>query len=128
MRVLLVLGFFAAKAWGCSCAGSPVGNPACQSAWQHDAVFTETVMDITQPGLPIAPLGRPFPQRRVRLRIAEAFVGLDPQQREIVIETGLGGGDCGYGFQQGFDSLVYAFKKPDGVLSTGICSPTRPLA
>jgi len=99
--------------------------------WRYDAVFTKTVEDITDPGLPIAPLGASavsplaFPQRKVRIRIIEALRGIDPDQREIVIETGRGGGDCGYPFQRGLDYIVYASKKPSGSLSTAIGSPTR---
>src|SRR5258708_24462301 len=117
MRMLFVLGFLAAQAWGCSCAVSPTGTPPCQSAWRYDAVFTGTVLEITDPGLPVAPLGQvnggtgraenrstggasplPFPQRKVRMKITQALAGLDPDQQEVVIETGLGDADCGYGF------------------------------
>ncbi len=65
--------------------------------------------------------------RQVTFRIAEPFNGLDPKRQEIVIETGLGGGDCGYPFTRGRDYIVYASKDPNGALSTGICSPTRAL-
>jgi len=141
MRILFVLGFLAAQAWGCSCAASPTGTPPCQSAWQYGAVFTGMVLEIADPELPVAPLGAgaaelgrrvapaasslPFPQRKVRIKIAEALAGLDPNQQEIIIETGLGGGDCGYGFRRGVDYIVYASKKPGGSFSTSICSPTR---
>jgi len=90
------------------------------------------VTEITDPGPPIAPLESAispasFPQRKVRIKITEALVGLDPNQKEIVIETGLGGGDCGYGFHRNLDYIVYASKKRGGDFSTGICSPTRPV-
>jgi hypothetical protein len=81
------------------------------------------VMEITDPERP-TPLNSPFPQRKVRIKITESLVGLDPSQKEIVIETGLGGGDCGYDFHLNRDYIVYASKKPGG-FSTGICSPTR---
>ncbi len=42
------------------------------------------------------------------------LTGLDSDLKEIVIETGLGGGDCGYDFRRGVDYIVYASKKPDG--------------
>src|ERR1017187_413737 len=97
MRILLVVGFLAIRAWGCSCGGSPTGNPPCQSAWQYGAVFTGMVTEIAEPGPPIATPGTaaapfPFPQRKVRIRISEALLGLDREEREIVIETGMGGG------------------------------------
>jgi hypothetical protein len=130
MRFFFVLCLMPAQAWACSCMVSPTGDPPCQSAWRYDAVFTGTVTAIADPGPPLAPPGppapsMPFPQRKVRIRITEALVGLDADQKEVVIETGLGGGDCGYGFQRGLAYIVYASKKSDGALSTGICSPTR---
>src|ERR1039457_5235799 len=132
MRMLFVVWVFAARAWGCSCAASPGGNPPCQSAWQYDAVFTGMVTEIVDPGLPTVPFGSspaapplPFRQRQVRIRINQMLLGLDPNQREIVIETGLGGGDCGYDFRRGLDYIVYASKKPGDGFYTGICSPTR---
>jgi hypothetical protein len=89
-------------------------------------------MDIADPGRPVVPVGSttfplPFPQRKVQIKVTEALVGLSSNQKEIVVETGLGGGDCGYGFQRGLDYIVYASKKPDGSFSTGICTPTRPI-
>ncbi len=64
----------------------------------------------------------------VRIEIGEKFSGLDPDQHEIEIATGFGGGDCGYPFQVGMDYIVYAYKNAQGRLETGICSRTRPLA
>lgn len=88
-------------------------------------------MEISDPAPPMAsvgPIGPPmFLQRKVRIRIGEALLGVDPKQQEIVIETGQGGGDCGYDFRRGADYLVYASKKPDGSYYAGTCSPTRPL-
>jgi len=111
---------------------SPGGNPPCQSAWQFGAVFTGMVTEISDPGFPtVSPGQRPpdspvsFPQKKVRIRISEMLTGLDSDLKEIVIETGLGGGDCGYDFRRGLDYIVYASKKPDGGWTTGICTPTR---
>jgi hypothetical protein len=53
------------------------------------------------------------------------LTGVDADLKEIVIETGLGGGDCGYDFRRGLDYIVYASKRPDGGWATGICTPTR---
>jgi hypothetical protein len=89
------------------------------------------VTEITDPGFPTVLPGRApdspaaFPQKKVRIRISEMLVGLEPGQKEIVIETGLGGGDCGFDFRRGFDYIVYASKKPGGGLSASICTPTR---
>jgi hypothetical protein len=127
MRIVFLLGFLPAFGWGCSCMVSPTGTPPCQSAWAYDAVFTGMVVEVTEPERPsVAPLEpAAFPQRKVRIRITEALTGIDPKLQEIVVETGLGGGDCGYAFIRGSDYIVYASKKQGGALSTGICSPTR---
>lgn len=44
-----------------------------------------------------------------------------------MVQTGFGGGDCGYHFKSGSRYLVYAWVDNSGNLSTGICSGTRPL-
>jgi len=141
MRMLLILGMITANGWACSCGVSPTGTPPCQSAWTHSAVFTGSVQEITEPGWPSAPITSTSPraapsqytrrtgdrQRKVRFKIKEAFTGLDPSQKEIVIATGSGGGDCGYEFQRGVEYVVYAYNDREVGLSTGICSPTRPI-
>ena len=89
------------RAWACSCAVSPSGDPPCQSAWRYEAVFTGMVTEISDPGMPTVTPGSPppsphdFPQKKVRIRITEALVGLDANQTEVVIETGLGGVTAG---------------------------------
>src|SRR5689334_10755578 len=128
MRLAALFALLAARAWACSCAVSPLGNPPCQSAWQADAVFTGMVLEVDDPGMPIVRPGGPPPSRtkRVRFRVGEAFTGLAPKLQEVLVETGLGGGDCGYPFTRGRDYIVYAYQR-NGVLSTGICSSTRPV-
>jgi hypothetical protein len=123
----LLIGFaLSAVGWGCSCAVSPLGAPACQTAWTHAAVFTGMVTEIVEPdrSFAIAPPAD-FPQRKVRFAVSEALTGLPPSTKEITVETGLGGGDCGYGFRRGVDYIVYASRNANGAYYTGICSPTR---
>jgi hypothetical protein len=72
----------------------------------------------------------PRPQRRVRLVVEENFRGAG-LERGVTLEvmTGLGGGDCGYGFEVGERYLVYAEHPAGGAgLYTGICTRTRTLA
>jgi hypothetical protein len=47
--------------------------------------------------------------------------------KNILIRTGIGGGDCGYQFEEGREYLVYTFER-DGVSRTNICSGTKLLA
>src|SRR5258708_39775387 len=114
-----MLWFLTTKAWRVVSGAPEKWNPPCQSGWRPDAVFTGTVTEITDPERPIAPpvpptFPLPFLQRKVPIKITEVLVGLDANQQEVVIETGLGGGDCGYGFRRGMDYIVYASKKPGG--------------
>ena len=61
----------------------------------------------------------------VRLQVRESFHGATGLGPEIVVNTGHGGGDCGYPFVVGTTYLVYALAY-DGKLTTGICSGTEP--
>jgi hypothetical protein len=113
---------------------SVVPQSACELVWQSEATFAGVVTDIVDPGIPFAKPGeRPsdldrFPRKKVTLKVNEAFTGLTAETKQITIETGLGGGDCGYAFEQGVEYLVYAYRTPTGGLGTGICSRTRPVA
>lgn len=125
--------------FACSCAGP--GTP-CSAAGNAAAVFTGTVLAVTDPVWPqsvplsssaqpagrrIADFRHPLPRslRVVRLQVREVLNGVDPGQQEVEIATGLGGGDCGFSFQVGVDYVVYAYRNSQGRLETGICSRTR---
>ena len=49
------------------------------------------------------------------------------QGHRVSIETGLGGGDCGFGFEIGRQYLVYAKRTESGKLATGIWTATAPI-
>ena len=105
----------------CSCRASA---PACEAAWSATAVFVGRVESIE----PIQVAGRPsrFASKRVRFKVMEAFTG--PRETEAVIDTGSGGGDCGYRFRQGREYLVYAQKDgTSGRLTVSTCSRTSML-
>lgn len=61
----------------------------------------------------------------VHFMVKENFHGPTGTGQEIVVNTGRGGGDCGYPFVVGTIYLVYA-STSDSQLATGICSGTRP--
>jgi hypothetical protein len=58
----------------------------------------------------------------VRFRVTKAYSG-NPGS-EVAVQTGMGGGDCGYHFEPGHTYLVYGHKS-NGSLYTGICSGTQ---
>jgi hypothetical protein len=62
----------------------------------------------------------------VTFKVNEAFTGVANDTKQISIETGLGGGDCGYAFERGVEYLVYAHRTRAGGLGTGTCSRTDP--
>lgn len=101
--------------------------------WQYQAVFTGVVTAINNPRMPVRQAGMPppsfeaYPRQKIFLQVIRALTGLPAETKEIMIETGLGGGDCGYRFDRGVEYIVYAHGQPKGGLRTGICSPTRPV-
>lgn len=140
------IAFFAlwtAQAWACTCL-----TPATPSAaaGRAAAVFMGTVIRITDPefnpparmdaGLTAAARRGdasreprlPRPLRVIRLLVGEALSGISPEQREIEVVTGMGGGDCGIAFETGKEFFVYAAKDAEGRLLSHLCSRTRPLA
>ncbi|HET8782694.1 MAG TPA: hypothetical protein VFM63_09760 [Pyrinomonadaceae bacterium] len=63
----------------------------------------------------------------IRFLVLENFKGASGY--EVEINSGTGGGDCGYWFQRNETYLVYAFLLPDGKsFYTHICTRTRPLS
>ncbi|MCB0037904.1 MAG: hypothetical protein KDE51_27915 [Anaerolineales bacterium] len=63
-----------------------------------------------------------FYNRQIQFTVTRAWKGVEYDQ--ITVQTGYGGGDCGYGFTTGRTYLVYASKVQKGGLYTGICSRT----
>lgn len=108
----------------CSCIAS---GPPCQETWQAGAVFAGEVASIEDIEVDRPEFRAGFKQqmRRVTFRVRETFRGIDGGT--VVVQTGIGGGDCGYAFSVRQSYLVYAHRYKDQ-LSVGICSRTRPLA
>lgn len=119
--VVFIFLFGGTAAEACSCA---LTGPPCQSYFRVDAVFIGTVKTITELEAPPDP--RPYTHRLVTFTVERALRGVEGIS--IAVTTGMGGGDCGYGFKTGERYLVYAYKAQDGQLRTGICSRTRPIA
>jgi hypothetical protein len=121
LAALFVFALFGEDAEACSCAPN---GPPCESFFRVDAVFVGTVRTISEfAGAPAFP----YRGRVVGFSIERAFRGV--QGAAVNIDTGMGGGDCGYSFKAGEQYLVYAYRTAEGSrLGTGICSRTRPIA
>ena len=134
--ILVGLAFSWEEAFGCSCLPPP---PAIKGArelaeWRTrgvSAIFEGTVEDLAiKSPLLEAPAGKfvsasleqTTPIMLVSFRVSRWYRG--GHQETVQIETGLGGGDCGFPFEPSGQYLVYADKSESGRLSTGICTGT----
>jgi hypothetical protein len=113
----VALLLFPRAADACSCVGDV---PLCQSFWQADVVFSGEVVSFEK-----LDAKQHFSRRVARIRVDRVWRG--EAQGTVDVTTGAGGGDCGYSFRPGRKYLVYSSKANDGKLTTGICSPTKPL-
>ena len=115
--VLLLLLTISSAALACTCAGT---RAPCQSYWEAKAVFVGTVIDGKE--VTFKRQGYTESMLKVRFSIDEGFRGAEGAQIEVL--TGYGGGDCGFGFRQSKQYLVYAYDD-DGTLVTGVCTRTK---
>jgi hypothetical protein len=123
LAAALMMGVAAPRAAAaCDC----VQSTTCQGVLRSSAVFVGRVVgikDATVPARPPATL-EVFGGRLVTFRVVERFFGVT--ESDVTVRTGMGGGDCGYGFVVGTTYLVYAYTLADGSLTTSICSRTQP--
>ena len=105
--------------FACSCVPLP---PPIEHFKKATAVFSGKVIEIKKAKLNIG--NGMFLQKRVKFDVAKSWKGVE--KKTVLLFTGRGGGDCGYGFEKGESYLVYAFGKDS--LSTSICTRTRTLA
>lgn len=124
---LAVAGWLATPAptLACSCMG---GLPVCEQFWVGAdefprAIFEATVVSIADDLGPEYE-GRRYPIKRVTLASLRGWSGTPVTE----ITTGAGGGDCGYRFEVGRRYVIDGIRNPStGLLSTGICSLTKPI-
>jgi len=117
--ILAVLAFEGASVFACECAGE---RPACQEYGEASAVFIGTVINSRIVTVKESPyLER---MRAVRISLDESFRGVEGAEVEVL--TGFGGGDCGFGFRETQQYLVYAYlSEQDQKLHTSICTRTK---
>lgn len=63
---------------------------------------------------------RPLQLLVVEFRVEKWWKG--GRGKKVIVETGMGGGDCGSDFRVGRRYVIFAHKTRDGWLSTNICS------
>ena len=121
LAALLVLIAFATHANACSCAGT---RQPCEAYWNASAVFVGTVSFKTTTQIKDGDFE--FTKQLVRFHVDRRLRGIDANEVEVV--TGMGDGDCGNSFRLGGQYLVYAYRTEGKMLSTSICTRTRPLS
>lgn len=120
--LLLVLLFSSQPAAACSCVFAPEQDHACVAFPHADAVFSGRVASVSKRNDAEIWGGN---YRVFRFEVLEGFSGVEGTTVEVA--TGMGGGDCGFGFEDGKSYLIYARRLENGTLSTSICSRTRSL-
>ena len=119
---LFIVGLCGVDARACSCAGE---RAPCQEYWEATAVFIGTVIEGRL--VTVKEGDYEHQTRAVRISIDEAFRGVEGAEVEVL--TGLGGGDCGFGFRRAQQFLVYAYRsESDQKLHTNICTRTRAIS
>jgi carboxypeptidase family protein len=114
------------NAFACECW---LTRPPCEEYWQAEAVFIGTPKELSwiefEDKLPEPVIKRKQPV--FHFSVDHAFRGVTGSQVEVL--TGMGGGDCGYGFKIGEQYLVYAIRDAEHkkMLYTSACHRTRPV-
>ena len=117
----LLLCFMPAVGNACSCMDEP-----CNPAWKlGKVVFLGEVTAKDSISREVTNQGYSRPEIAVHFVVREILAGQVAAEKDTVVFTGAGGGDCGYPFAIGQTYLVYAYTNQEQ-LATSICTPTRP--
>ncbi|KRG11142.1 hypothetical protein ACA30_09010 [Virgibacillus soli] len=107
-------------AQACSCAELPGVEEEFE---RSTAVFSGKVIDIREKTNSAG-----FNYKSILFQVIQTWKGVNETQ--VIITTGLGGGDCGFAFKEGQEYLVYAYESDmyvEKALSTVICDRTNEL-
>lgn len=111
---------FPLTANACSCAESPAVHEELD---RSDAVFSGKVLSVKEKKQISG-----YRSKSVLFEVDRTWKG--PETTQIMIATGLGGGDCGYDFKEGREYLIYAHESNmygAKSLASIICSRTSEL-
>src|SRR6185369_7679974 len=109
-------------AFACSCMG-PRSDEPCAAYQASPVVFTGKVASLSEE----KGSGR-WSHRVGHFEAVEGFVGVT--SGTVDVRTGMGGGDCGYGFVSGESYFVYAYRGGEGAgaLWVSVCGATKSVA
>lgn len=131
--LVALFAFAAPAAYACQCTRienvrigddgkTPKPTPEEIEKWRREqtdhALFTGKVMKVKKVKFKHA--GETFRMKEVTVRVERYWLGVSFLQPEIVIHTGLGGGDCGVPYVKG-SSYFFWPSRVKGLLETHIC-------
>jgi hypothetical protein len=109
----------------CSCGG-PRNALEARSA---TLVLRGRIVRVEYRELRVPPLDGSWERYRepveVEIEVTRSWNGR--AKRTTMLYTGMGGGDCGYGFVVGMEYLIPVYESPVGELNTGICGGVQTL-
>lgn len=137
--IVISMALFTQSTFACSCLPPPpeIKSVRALAKWranQVSTIFEGTAVDIelkspllqaSVGSLVSANVDEITPVLRVNFSVSRWYRGA--QRSRVQVETGIGGGDCGFGFEIGKKYLVYAYNDDADRLSTGICTATASL-
>ena len=124
---IVFLLFNSVESYACSCALDikkvSLRKKVKRSVNDAGAVFSGKVVSIESDS--------DLPNKRyaskVKIEVDSLWKG--DLSETVIVQTGIGGGDCGFPFEVGESYLIYAYgSAKDNSLGTGICSRTQRLA
>jgi hypothetical protein len=127
MLFVVFLLFGSSKSYACSCSPDTkrvsVKQKVSQSLKDAQFVFSGQVIDIeSNTGLTNKRYAL-----KVKIKVDKFWKGGSPET--FIVQTGAGGGDCGFPFELGESYLIYAYgSAKDDSIGTGICSRTKNIA
>jgi hypothetical protein len=122
-------------AGACQCAGNRHSPESTIRDIRSSYISSLGDKDVVIEGVVDRQVARSDPSRRIermwqnyRLVTVRAIVVFrGPKQEMFEVETGLGGGDCGFEFETGERYLIYARRNEEDTLLTSMCSETKVL-
>jgi hypothetical protein len=120
--VVVLMAFARTDGFACSCSlpypKQSLKTQVKKALNESRAVFSGKILEVTADPEKFSIV--------VKLKVERSWKGSLPE--EISINTGRGGGDCGYRFEVGESYLIYAYGSDVGRLSTNICQRTAKLS
>ncbi len=135
---LTILFTFAGQtAYACTClnveglrvdanGNTPTPSPEEVEKWRREqngyALFIGQVVKIER--VKVKQSNEHVPMKKVTVRVEKYWLGVKFISPEMVIYTGVGGGDCGVPYVKG-NKYFFLASRVNGLLGTNICSPNK---